>query len=89
MFTVKVIPDDGDPYVLVARSRDVIVWERTSGKTARYLLEKLPMVELYKVAHLAATRQQRFTGTLDEFQSGCDLEPMGDEDDPDPTQPAP
>lgn len=92
MFTFTVRPDAGEEYELKATSRDVYVWERTGkGRTLRGFLESVSMASCYELAHIAARRQQTFTGTLAEFADTHDLDFREDEQDgePDPTRPAP
>ena len=89
-FTVQ--PDVGEPFEVKADSRDVYVWEKAGrGRSMGQLMANMPMVDLYAVAHIAARRQQLFTGTLDEFAATCALhfEPDDDDDqaDADPTRP--
>lgn len=91
MFTFTVTPDGAEPYTLTAGTRDVLAWEKVSrGKTINALMQDLAMTDLYRIAHLAATRQQLFTGPLAEFESTCELELDGDADGEavDPTRPA-
>jgi hypothetical protein len=87
MYTFRVTPEDGEPFEVASTSRDILAWERKSGKTARYILEKLPYAELYKIAHLAATRQGLYDGDFAAFQSGCDLKILRTEDDDDASDP--
>ena len=91
MFTFTVTPDGGEAYTLTAGTRDVLAWEKVSrGKTINALMQDLAMADLYRIAHLAATRQQLFTGPLAEFEAACELELDGDADGEavDPTRPA-
>jgi hypothetical protein len=92
MITFKVTPDGGDPYELVATSRDVYVWEK-KGKDRTFfsLMKSMSMVSLYELCHVAAKRQQTFSGTLDEFVESHTLEIESSDDeldvnDLDPTQ---
>lgn len=94
MFDFKVVPDSGEPYDLTADSRDVFVWERTTkGKNLVSLRDSLAMGDLYRLAHLAATRTGKYAGTFDEFVISCAIDLQDDEEDdddgPDPTHPAP
>jgi hypothetical protein len=84
-FTVR--PDDGEPYELVADSRDLLGWEKQSKgrKTFMGLMETLNLIDMYQVAHIAAKRQGRFAGELAEFERTCVLE-FDAEEEPDPTQ---
>lgn len=91
MITVTVKPDNAEPYEVVADSRDVYVWEKTSrnGITIDRLLESLSMVELYRLAHIAARRQQLYLGDLDSFVETCaiDFVEEDQQEQPDPTEP--
>lgn len=95
MFTFKVVPDNGEPYTLKAGTRDVLTWEKTTkGKTYAQLVAEPNLVDYYKIAHLAAWRQQIFTGSLKEFEEQHEIDlSFGEEDaadeEPDPTQQAP
>jgi hypothetical protein len=92
VITVTVTPDGGEPYELTATARDVLNWEKTSrDKTVVDLLTGFNMVDLYRVSHLAASRQQLFTGSLKEFEETCEVEFQEEdqEPEPDPTQPVP
>jgi hypothetical protein len=75
MIVVKVTPDDGEAYELTIAARDVLVWEKTSKGNPSFLdfLEDMNLRDLYKMAHIAAWRQQLFAGTLDEFEKTCDV----------------
>lgn len=90
MIRFKVTPVDGsDPYEIVATSRDVLLWEKTTkGKAFQELMERLAMVDMYKIAHFAAKREGRFTGPLSEWEESVDLVPEVEveEGGPDPTQ---
>lgn len=86
MYTFSVQPDDGEAFEVKADSRDVLAWERKTKQTTRYLLDKLPMLELYRIAHLAATRTGVFDGDLAQFESTCALKLKEEPDDVDPTQ---
>jgi len=87
VITFQVRPDDGEPYELVADSRDVLGWEKQSKgrKTFMALMETLNLVDLYQVAHIAAKRLGKFAGELAEFERTCALE-FNTEEEPDPTQ---
>lgn len=85
-------PLDGDEYTLTADSRDLFVWEKTTGAgrgfmEAAFNEHGLPRFgPLYQVAHIAARRQQMFTGTLDEFAEQHVIE-FEVQTQPDPTGP--
>lgn len=93
MFEFTVKPDAGEPFDVEGTTRDVLAWERTTKGASIGAMKTNPkLTDLYKIAHLAATRQQLFTGSLETFMETCDLI-VHDEDDedegddgPDPTQ---
>lgn len=79
MFTFKVVPDSGEPFELKAGTRDVLTWEKTTkGKSYGQLVSEPNLVDYYKLAHIAAWRQQLFTGTLKEFEESHDIDLTGD-----------
>lgn len=92
MIKFRVKPEGGEPYELVATSRDVFTWERTNRTNHVFadLAEHQSMRDMYEVAHCAAQRLGLFTGTLADFQDTCDLEEMegNAQTAVDPTQPA-
>lgn len=88
MFTFRVLPDSGEPYELVARSRDVVTWEKGGrGRSLGKFAENPAMGDLYALAHAAALRQGQFAGPLTEFEQSVDVELIG-ETDADPTRTA-
>ena len=90
MFQFTVTPDGGEPYTLTAGTRDVLNWEKVAkGRTINQLMQDLAMTDLYKLAHLASLRTQRFTGALAEFEATCELELGGADEQVDPTLPGP
>jgi hypothetical protein len=89
VFTFTLTPDDGEPFQVKATSRDVLVWERTTkGASLSSLLENRRMADLYRIAHAAGRRTGMVTVEAAEFERTHDLE-MVDDDEPDPTPPAP
>jgi hypothetical protein len=91
MFAFTVKPDGGEPFQVTAGARDVLAWEKTNrGKTFKTLTETLSMVDLYRLAHVTCRRAGLFTGDLAEFEETCELD-WGEQDqqEPDPTHPAP
>lgn len=90
MFDFTVRPENGDPWEVTADSRDVYVWEKTSrnGMTLARLMDDLAMTELYRLAHIAARRQQLFTGSLEDLAETCILDFMESDEDADPTRAA-
>lgn len=97
MFTFRVRPDGGDEFEVKASTRDVLTWEKTTKGNKSYvdLLREPNLVDYYKICHLAAWRQQLFTGSLKEFEDQHDIDLATGEDhpeqdpEPDPTQPVP
>lgn len=99
MFTFKVTPDGGEEFEVTAHSRDIRMWEKTGpNRSFAKLTSDLKMTSLYEVAHIAARRQQLYTGTLDDFGATCDLTMAGgigleaeydDAEETDPTRPVP
>jgi hypothetical protein len=90
MFKFKVRSDDGETLEFPAGTRDIAMWEKTTpGASMAKLLSDLKVTDMYKIAHLAARRQQLYTGSLAEFENTFDIvsELMTIEEQPDPTQP--
>jgi hypothetical protein len=88
VITFQIAPDNGEKYEVVATSRDILNWERTTkGGSMKQLMEELHLGDLYKVAWFAAKRLSLTTGTLADFEAGSDLE--FETEDVDPTQSAP
>lgn len=90
--TLKITPDNGDePYELKVTARDALVWERTAKKRPTSIMAYLtyPSIEeAYRLAHIVAKREQRFAGSLKEFEQTHDLSitsALDIEDEPDPT----
>lgn len=92
MFLFKVMPEDDEPYELAATSRDVLQWERRNrGANMGALRDRMMMSDLYKIAYLAAVRQDRFTGSEGDFIDTVDLDLLDDDDElseEDPTRAA-
>lgn len=89
MITLKVTPDGGEPYTIVATSRDVLAWEKTTkgNKSFVDLINEPNLMDLYRVAHIASWRQGLFPGTFQEFEASCEVEGGVEEDEePDPTR---
>lgn len=89
---------DGQQHQVTAVPYDLLVWEKTAkGKRIGDLLPvapdgtmdftRLSLVEIYRLAHIAARRERVFTGTLDEFERNVVVTLAGAEA-PDPTPPA-
>ncbi|MFC6156148.1 hypothetical protein [Kribbella jiaozuonensis] len=94
MFTFKVVPDNGDEFVIKAGTRDVLVWEKTNkGKSYAQLLRDPNLTDYYKLSHIAAKRQGLFTGSLKDWEDQHELDLSFDDEaadeEPDPTQSGP
>lgn len=92
MITFKLDPDDGEPYELVAHSRDVLLWEKgAKGRSFGQFGDNPNMIDMYGMAFVAARRQGLFSGTLQEFEQTIDVLPVDDdeESEPDPTDEGP
>ncbi len=89
MITMEIIPDDAEPYRVVATSRDIAWWEKTTkGASFAKLQEDMHMIDLYKIAWRASTRLGLFEGTQQEFADSCDLKQEDDDEgESDPTPP--
>ena len=88
MFTFKITPDGGDTFEVPAGTRDVLVWEKSGpNRSISGLLNNLKATDMYAIAHIAAKRQQLFTGSLHEFEQTCEIATDSMfEVEPDPTQ---
>jgi hypothetical protein len=91
LWTFECYPEDGEQFEVEAVSRDVVLWEKSSKHTLKYLYDAMPMTELAKVAYLAAKRLELFDGTLSEWRESVDINLKkrddDDEEEVDPTQP--
>lgn len=90
MLKVKVSPDGGEPFEVDVLSRDIIVWEK-AGKDRSFsdFLERMRMTDIYALAHAAAKRLGVFGDSLEDMESRCDVELVGEvEGTTDPTLPA-
>lgn len=87
MLTVKVTPDHGESFVVTASSRDVLTWEKTGkGRSQASFQNGIAMAEVYEIAYLAAKRQGLTELARLDFELGCDVELVDDEEE-DPTNP--
>lgn len=87
---IEVTAEGGEPVRVVATSRDIRQWERTSKDFSFSNAASLRMSDLYGIAYHACRRQKVFAGTLADFETEHDLDVLSDEvADVDPTQPAP
>ena len=86
MITFKVAPDEGEPFTMVARMRDVLVWEEAGpNRAAADITSRPKLSDLYSVAHIAARRQGLVDCSLKDFKAGYDVATVPDEE-PDPTR---
>jgi hypothetical protein len=84
MLRMRAHPDGGEPYIIAATARDVLIWERTGkGKVFQELVRSQAMVDLYRIAHISATRQGLYSDDLRSFELTVDLENLDAEDDDD------
>ena len=62
--------ETGETTELKADSRDVLVWEKTSRSNETYidLITGMSLVKFYRLAHIAAKRQDLFSGKLADFE---------------------
>jgi hypothetical protein len=88
MFTIKVVPDNGEPFEVESQTRDILKWEKTTKGASAHQLREASFEALYKIAWIVAQRTGQFPGTLREFEETVDLDILGGEDEPDPTQSA-
>lgn len=95
LFTLTVIPDAGEPFTVPVASRDAAQWEKRYRGTVWSAFEASPdMTNIYRLGHIAAVRLGLFTGSVDDFQNGCDVafvkgtESDDDGGDADPTRSA-
>ncbi len=87
MFKMKITPDGGEAFELVTSTRDIAQWEkRNKGASFAGLQADMHMTDLYKIGHIAATRQGLYTGTLKEFEESVDIDMLDDEAEVDPTR---
>lgn len=90
-FTIRRASDEAAAGVLVvADSRDVVVWERgRAGRSVTKLLAEPNMSDSYQLAYIAARRQGLLPDcSRDDFETGW-LLVFGQDAAPDPTQPVP
>lgn len=75
LYTWRVTPDEGEPYIVNAGTRDVLAWEKFKpGNSAQRLQENFHVGDAYWLAHHAAKRQGLFSGTRQEFEASVELE---------------
>lgn len=89
MFRVKIIPDGGDPFEVVAGTRDIAKWEKTTkGATFAAFQADQRITDLYIITFHALVRQSLWDGTLADLLDTCDLDLIdedGEEADPTPS----
>lgn len=77
MFTFDVEPDGAEKFRVVATSRDIAMWERTTkGASMARLEADLHMTDLVAVAHRACLRRGVWTGDLEAFREQVDITPI-------------
>jgi hypothetical protein len=77
MFTLDIAPDEAEKYRIVATSRDISLWERTTkGASLKRLEENTMIGDLEHIGWLASKRQGLFGGSLLEFRATCDVTPI-------------
>lgn len=75
--------ETGESFEVECTARDVLVWERTGrNKVFQELVRAQAMVDLYRIAHIAATRQGLYKDDLRTFEQTIDLENLDLDDDP-------
>lgn len=75
MIDVRITPDEGDPYDLNISSRVIMAWERANKDVSfQQFMERMNFTHLYDLAHRAAFRAKKFTGTLQEFEETVDID---------------
>ena len=80
MINLRVIYD-GEQHDIVVRSRQVVVWEQVSrGNTLTRLNDAPNVADFYFLAHLVEVKEGRFTGSLQEFMSSVDVQPLPPDD---------
>lgn len=92
MFKVTITRDgDPEPFELTTSTRDVLRWEKTNKKhkSLGSLEKDIAIEDVYMMAFYAAQRLGKWTGTLPEFETQCDIDFEEVMDEPDPTQPGP
>lgn len=88
MYTIQVEPDSGEKYVVKIGTRDVLAWEKTGRNRTVTQLDKPSMGDLYALTHLGAKRMGLFAGSIQEFETSCEIS-IQVEEEPVPTRPAP
>lgn len=73
MFKLTILPDDREPFTVTAGTRDVMKWEKNSGKSVAKT-EDLTTSDLYELAYYAAKRLKLWDGTQADLEETCDLE---------------
>lgn len=82
MINFKLMPDDSEPFVVVADSRDVIQWEvRGKGRHLGQIQQTPRMSDLSELAWLACQRRKLWTGDLADFRAQVAVVPTGEQDD--------
>ena len=74
MLTVTVVPDNGTAHSLKVTTRDILKWERETGKSFKDLENGASLADLYQLAWAAALRTGFYVGTLDQFEATHDID---------------
>lgn len=90
LITYTVTPDDGDPFKVGARARDVLVWEKAGRDRAAADLSggRSKLADHYALAYVAGKRQGLIEVGPKEFEAGYDVVIADDDsesEEPDPT----
>lgn len=102
MFTLKVVPDDGEPFEIETTSRDIVAWEsggtRQNPRSIGSLSDNLRMTDITDLAWFAADRRGLTELDIREWRKAVDIditskpgddEEEGDGEGLDPTRTAP
>jgi hypothetical protein len=103
MFTLKVMPDDGEPFEIETASRDIVAWEsggtRQNPRSIGSLSDNLRMTDITDLAWFAADRRGLTELDIREWRKAVDIDitskPGDDRDEEgdgeglDPTRTAP
>lgn len=75
LYSWRVTPDSGEPYIVEAGTRDVLAWEREKpGRAAQQLQDNFQVANAYWLAYRAAVRAGQFSGSRKEFEESVELE---------------
>lgn len=76
MFSATITPDEGEPFELTAKSRDVVRWEKADPRrnSLGALESNTSMTAITALLFHAAVRQGLFAGDLEKWQDSVDVE---------------